>query len=126
MADLLRAGQEWLANQLKAHASCTVTYLRGASQVSVSATIGRTLMKLDDGYGGVRMEWTDRDFLIQPADLVLVGSQVLPERGDTIREAQAGKVYIYEVMAPGNEPHWRWSDTYRTLFRIHTKQIGME
>ena len=52
MADLLRAGQEWLANQLKTHASNTVVYVRGANQVSVTAILGRTLMKLEDGYGG--------------------------------------------------------------------------
>ena len=43
MADMLRAGQEWLANQLKSHASSTVVYVRGANQVSVYAIIGRTL-----------------------------------------------------------------------------------
>jgi len=66
MVDLLRAGQQWLASKLKSHASSTVVYVRGANQVSVLATIGRTLMKLDDGYGGIRMQWTDRDFLIAP------------------------------------------------------------
>jgi hypothetical protein len=117
MADMLRAGQEWLANQLKAHASRTVVYLRGANQTSVTAIIGRTLMKLEDGYGG---------FLVPPEELVLAGSQILPERGDTIRETDNGKVYIYEVNAPGSEPPWRWSDPHRRLLRIHTKQIGIE
>jgi hypothetical protein len=126
MADMLRAGQEWLANQLKAHASSTVVYLRGANQTSVTAIIGRTLMKLEDGYGGVHMQWTDRDFLVTPEQLVLAGSQVLPERGDTIRETDNGKVYIYEVNAPGSEPPWRWSDPHRRLLRIHTKQNGIE
>ena len=126
MADMLRAGQEWLANQLKTHASSTVVYLRGLNQTSVMAIIGRTLMKLEDGYGGVHMQWIDRDFLIAPSDLVLAGLQVLPERGDTIRESLDGKVYIYEVNAPGSEPPWRWSDPHQKLLRIHTKQIGIE
>ena len=126
MADMLRAGQGWLANHLKAHASCTVVYLRGANQTSVTAIVGRTLMKLEDGYGGVHMQWTDRDFLVPPEELVLAGSQILPERGDTIRETDNGKVYIYEVNAPGSEPPWRWSDPHRRLLRIHTKQIGIE
>jgi len=126
MADMLRAGQEWLANQLKAHASITVVYLRGVNQTSVTAIIGRTLMKIEDGYGGVHLQWTDRDFLVPPEELVLADSQVLPERGDTIRETDNGKVYIYEVNAPGSEPPWRWSDPHRRLLRIHTKQIGIE
>jgi hypothetical protein len=72
------------------------------------------------------MEWTDRDFLIHAADLVLAGNPTLPERGDIIRETQGGKVFVYEVMAPGGEPPWRWSDVYRKVLRIHAKQVGVE
>jgi hypothetical protein len=124
MTNLLQSGQTWLANQLKIHASSEVTYQRGANQVQLQAIVGRTLLKLEDGYGGVHMEWTDRDFLIATSDLILAGSPILPERGDIIREAENGTTYLYEVMAPGNEPPWRWSDPHRQLFRIHTKQIG--
>src|SRR5262245_38314125 len=126
MADLLQTGSDWLADQLKTHASRQVVYRRGPQQVAVQATIGRTLLKLDDGYGGVRMEWTDRDFLIHAADLVLSGAPVLPERAYLIRETVGAATVIYEVMAPGREPAWRWSDAYRKLLRIHTKQIGTE
>ena len=126
MPDLLQTGSDWLANQLKTHASRAVVYRRGALQVAVQATVGRTLLKLDDGYGGVRMEWTDRDFLIHAADLVLGGTPTLPERGDLIRETQGAKTFVYEVMAPGKEPPSRWSDVYRKVLRIHTKQVGVE
>jgi hypothetical protein len=126
MPDLLQTGSDWLADQLKAHAGRPVVYQRGTQQVTVSATVGRTLLKLDDGYGGVQMEWTDRDFLIQAADLVLGGVPTLPQRGDQIRETQGGKTFVYEVMAPGQEPEWRWSDGFRKVLRIHTKQVGTE
>jgi hypothetical protein len=126
MPDLLRTGSDWLAEMLKEHASRPVAYRRGADEVTVQATIGRTLLKLDDGYGGVRMEWTDRDFLIHAADLVLNGVAVLPERGDLIRETQGGKVIVYEVMAPGKEPAWRWSDVFHKVLRVHAKQVGVE
>jgi hypothetical protein len=126
MPDLLRIGSGWLAEMLKEHASRPVAYRRGTEEVAVQATIGRTLLKLDDGYGGVRMEWTDRDFLIHAADLVLNAVAVLPERGDVIRETQGGKVFMYEVMAPGKEPAWRWSDVFRKVLRIHAKQVGVE
>ena len=43
-----------------------------------------------------------------------------------IRETDGGKTYEYEVMAPGNDPCWRWSDDYRRTLRIHTKLIGTE
>jgi hypothetical protein len=101
-------------------------YRRGAAEVPVPAVIGRTLLKLDDGYGGVRMEWTDRDFLIHAADLVLGAVAVLPERGDTVRETVGTKTFVYEVMAPGKEPPWRWSDVFHKMLRIHTKKAGEE
>ncbi len=53
---------------------------RGATTAIVQATIGRTLLKLDDGMGGVRMEWTDRDFLIQALDLEMAGIAIPPQR----------------------------------------------
>ena len=124
MPDLLETASDWLADQLKTHASRTVTYQRGVDSVSVQATIGRTLLKLDDGFGGVRMEWTDRDFLIQADDLVLGGSATLPERDDQIRETVGTETFVYEVMAPGREPEWRYSDPYRKVLRIHAKQVG--
>lgn len=126
MTDVLHTGSDWLADQLKEHASRSVVYRRGTDEVAVQATIGRTLLKLDDGYGGVRMEWTDRDFMIHAADLVLNGNAVLPERGDLIHETQGDKTFVYEVMAPGKEPAWRWSDVFRKVLRIHAKQVGVE
>jgi len=126
MGDLLDDGLAWLAEQLKAHASRTVVYRRGANEVTVQATVGRTLLKLDDGYGGVRMEWTDRDFVIAADDLVLGGEKTLPQRGDQVRETVDGQTLVYEVLAPGSEPEWRWSDPHRRLLRIHTKQVGVE
>jgi len=123
MIDVLQDGLTWLRDQLKANASQEVIYRRGAEEVTLKAVVGRTLLKLDDGYGGVRMEWTDRDFLIAAEDLILGGQRVLPKRGDRILETHDGKTLVFEVLAPGNEPEWRWSDPHRTLLRIHTKLI---
>lgn len=126
MADLLKIGSDWLAAQFKAFASQTVTYVRGDSTVSVSATVGRTLLKLSDETGGVRMEWTDRDYLIQAAELVIGGVPIEPRQGDKIRETVGTTVNVYEVLAPGNEPVWRWSDGYGKVRRIHAKHVDTE
>ena len=123
MADLLETGQAWLADQLKTHASRQVVYQRGPQQVAVQATIGRTLLKLDDDYGGIRMEWTDRDFLIQAADLVLGAETITPERGDLVKETVGPLMTTYEVAAYGGEPPWRTSDPFGVVLRIHTKRI---
>jgi hypothetical protein len=126
MPDLLRDGQAWLADQLYEHVATEVVYRRGAEEATVRAVIGRTLLKLDDGLGGVRLEWTDRDYLIRAADLALGGNPAQPQRGDQIREAVGAQTLVYEVLAPGAKPPWRWADPHRQMFRIHAKQIATE
>ena len=124
--DLMARALSWHAGQLQSHLGQPVVYKRATSAVALCATIGRTLLKLDDGDGGIRMEWTDRDYLIPTASLVLAGVPVLPERGDLILERKGGVLYTYEVLAPGDEPPWRWSDPYRNMLRIHVKLIKQE
>src|SRR3954466_8485975 len=116
MSDLLQQGSDWLADRLKSVASQSVVFSRGATSNSVSATIGRTLFEATSELGIVE-RWEARDYLIQAVDLPL-GE---PRRGDQIREIQNGTTYVYEVMAPGNEPAYRFSDPYRKTYRIHTK-----
>ncbi len=119
MADLLERGSHWLEDQRAKHCTRDVIYVRGVVSVLVRATVGRTEFKTDDGET-VRIEFTDRDFLILAAALVLTGSPTLPERGDKVRETQDGTVYVFEVM------DWRYSDPYRQTFRIETKLVGTE
>lgn len=126
MGDLIESGVGWLKDKLKAHASRQVVYRRGTSEASVRAVVGRSLLKLDDGYGGIRMVWTDRDFLIAAEDLILDGARTLPQRGDQIEQIIDGTKHIFEVLAPGNEPEWRWSDPHQTILRIHTTKLNEE
>lgn len=125
MSDLLDTGLSWLEDQRKRFLSRTVTYRRGNSTVDVQATIGQTIFRLDDGYGAI-VRTESRDFLIATADLVLDSAAVLPERGDKIRETVGDEVFVYEVLAPGDEPHFKYSDPYRRTLRIHTKFNGVE
>lgn len=125
MSDLLESGSDWLAGQLKAHAGREVVYRRGAESAAVTATIGRTEFETIDEHGAVG-KWEARDYLIHAADLLLGGAAVLPERGDRIEETQGNQTFVYEVLAPSNEPVWRYSDAYRTLLRVHTKHVATE
>jgi len=125
VANLFETGATWLANQLKTHASADVIYVRGVDQIPVKATIGKTEFEIDDG-SGVVLRIQSRDFLIHAADLVLGGTEILPVAGDLIREVQGANTFVYEVMAPGNEPHYRYSDPFRKLLRIHTKHVATE
>jgi len=115
MSNLLAYGIGWVARKLIAHASRPIVYRRGANEVAVNAVVGRTLLKLDDDYGGVRVEWTGRDFWVVADDLVLGGQKTLPQRGDQILENEDGRTVIYEVLAPCDEPD-------HVMIRIHAKR----
>lgn len=125
MTNLLQIGASWLADQMKTHASIDVTYERGAEQVPVKATVGKTEFEIDDG-SGVIERFQSRDYLIHAAELVLGGAEALPAAGDLIRETQGASTFVYEVMAPGDEPHYRYSDPFRKLLRIHTKHVATQ
>ena len=91
----------------------------------MNATVGKTVFQIDNGYG-VRERIEVRDYLIAASEMVLSGNLILPKRGDRIRETSGTTVLLYEVMAPGKEPEFRFSDLYRYSFRIHTKLVGTE
>ena len=100
----------------------TVTYLRGQTQKEITATLGRTVFTVDNGYGLFeRVE--SRDYLVGVEELAGFG---IPLRGDRVRETIGDSIHVFEVLAPGNEPHFRYSDPYRTVYRIHTKHVGTE
>ena len=129
MPDLLQRGSDWLEDQRTQHATRWVTYQRGVvgdgPSVQVQATIGRTTFDVDNGTDALlRVE--SRDYLILTVDLVLEGEQTPPKQGDTIRESMGQTVMVYEVMAPGGAPHFRFSDPYRKTLRIHTKFVSQE
>lgn len=125
MADLLEQGMTFLDEKRHQHMTRAVVYARGASSVEVAATLGATTFEQADAFGIVQ-NIESRDFLIRTADLVLDGAQTLPKAGDRIRDTSAEQIYVYEVMAPGSEPSFRFSDPYRKALRIHTKHIATE
>lgn len=125
MPDLLETGSNWLENQRHQHMTRPVLYQRDTDTVELAATIGRTAFEQADEFGVIhRIE--SRDFLVRASDLVIATVQALPKAGDQIRETAGDQVFVYEVMAPGNEPPWRYSDPYRRTLRVHTKHVATE
>ncbi|MBI5725021.1 MAG: hypothetical protein HZA50_13755 [Planctomycetes bacterium] len=125
MADMLEQASDWLDAMRSKNLSRPVLYCRGSDAVEVGATVGRTIFEIDNGYGAIE-RFESRDFLVPVQTLVLNGVQVEPKPGDFFREAVGAKVLVYEVMAPGKEDCWRFSDRFRKVFRIHTKLVGTE
>ena len=122
MTDMLRKGQEWLSSKLTEHASREVVYRRDELGAVLKATIGKSEYDQDDGEGIVTRSQV-RDFLIDTQSLLLSVIGSLPRRGDTIVEIDGDTTFIFEVMALGGDPPWRYSDPFRLKLRIHTKQI---
>jgi len=120
MADILETASDWLTTMNHAHRARTVTYVRGETTASVVAVVGRTMHRVPRDFG-LFEEVETRDYLIQVDDLTAFGE---PAAGDRIKDTLNAVVEIFEVMSPGDEPVFRYSDAYRKLFRIHTKHVG--
>lgn len=123
MSDLFERGQQFLDDQRHQHMTQTVSYERGATAIEVQATIGETVFEQADDYGVIH-KIESRDFIIRTGDLVLGVAQALPIKGDRFRETVGTQEFIYEVMSPGQEPVFRYSDPYRKALRIHTKRVS--
>ena len=125
MGDLLDRGAAFLDAQRHQHLSRPVLYRRGTDEKEVQATIGKTEFEQVDEFGIVHRTQS-RDFLVRAIDLVLNNAVTLPKAGDRVRETVGATTFVYEVMAPGSEPPWRYSDAYRKTLRIHTKHVETE
>ena len=112
---LLEDAATWLTTQREECLSVPITYrFKNGGSAELTATIGRTLFRAETEYGTtIRVE--SRDFLVSAVNLAEA-----PQRGDRI--VHDGRVY--EVLAPNNEPVWRWSGPQHVAYRIHTKEIG--
>lgn len=103
-----------------------VDYIIGANVLPMIATLGSQLLKSSDGMGNVKMERTDRDFIIAATYLVLDGKQFLPVRGHVINLPVAFQGYVagkYEVAMINKDAPWRWADPFNKLVRIHTRFV---
>lgn len=121
MATLFTKLVDWLPGRAAQVAGVSVTYTRGTTSATVAALVGRTVFasQLD---GGPRIEFGDRDYLIEAADLTTFGE---PQIGDRITEVVGSTTRVWEIKTPGTgEPAWRWSDPQHTRYRVHTTQVA--
>jgi hypothetical protein len=125
---LLEKGQAFLNRAHKATESVAVTYTRktdaGVLLTTPTPTIqarhGRVMSSSRQEESGVAVQWSERVYLIEVADLVLGGQPTTPKRGDRITEA--GMIWELAPTDTG-DPFWRYSDPGRTLYRCYTKRV---
>jgi len=118
--DMLHRASDWLNGRRAENLSETVVlqyYSDGEKDgdpVTLTATRGRSLFRAEDRFG-VTIRVHSTDFIVIAADLTR-----FPAKGDEI--IADGRVF--EVLAPNDEPVWRWSGNYQEAIRIHTKDMG--
>ncbi|MEN6385306.1 MAG: hypothetical protein ABFD79_08905 [Phycisphaerales bacterium] len=117
MANLLKQGIEFLADKLKAHASETVIYKRGADTINICASFGKTDYQIED-QSGFKIGGQITDFLFYATDLVFDGLLTVPKAGDRIEVN--GRTYEALFI---NDGCWRYSDPYNKMIRFHAKEI---
>ena len=122
MSNLLEQGERWLAGMLQKHASTQLRYERSGISNTLRATIGRSVFEIADQLSSAVLRIESRDYLVAAEAFAATGFR-LPEPGDRVHEVQGVDEYVYEVLAPGGEPCWRWADSYRQQLRIHTKLV---
>lgn len=95
-----------LLGHLQVETGETVTYRRGADSVTLTAVAGRKERQgiIDDG---LAMATDELEFKLDPADLVLDSTQVLPERGDEITRTVGSASHVYVVRSEGGLPCYR-------------------
>ena len=122
MSDMLAAGAAFLSERATDTFATQVTYWRGSVSVTALATFGQFVFRTTDHQGRVKVERSDRDFILQSATLAAGGIPLPPRRGDRITWDGPNGAEDFEVMAPGNEPPYHYSDPFLNLVRVHTKR----
>ena len=114
-----------MARAVQGSRGVSVTYHRGGDVLPLTATPAEDRYLADDGHGLLQQHFV-RDYLLLAADLDFGQGPTEPARGDQIKQAFGDTVKVFEVVAMGGEPHWRYSDSGHTVLRIHTKLVATE
>lgn len=116
MPDMMADAATWFTNQLADNLSQTVTYRRGGLSVSLAAT--KCMVRAESTPEG-NIDFNPCDWLIKASAVILGGETVEPNKNDVIEESDGQK---WQVLPLAGEPEFRYSDQFRTCYRIHTKR----
>ncbi len=126
VADMFTAGQAMIAAAIEDNFARTVTYQTATQSIPVSATpMGGELLRLSDDYGGVRIQRTERSYLIIAAALTTAGVQ--PEAGHKIIDAgdPDGISRTWELRQPSeSDPAWTWVGSARMIIKARVQQVA--
>jgi hypothetical protein len=122
VADVLQTAAGWLAQQRDANVTQIIVYRRGTQSVAIQVTFGHSLLKLNDGRGGAKIERTERDLIVTASALNFGAGPVRPQRGDFADcTGPGGVTERWEVTSPSKDPEFRQADPWGVTLRIHLK-----
>jgi hypothetical protein len=112
--NMLASGIRWMADKQAVHASVNVEYRHGNRSFKTVAWLGHTKVETTDE-SGFRITSHVTDILIRAKNL-----PVTPALGDEIITDGSR----YEVLELPSDNCWCWSDPYKTVYRIHVRDLG--
>jgi len=126
MSDMIADGLAWLASVQKASCSQTITYIRGAQQITIQATFALQMLRVTDHEGNTKVERPDADFIFTAADLDFGAGPVEPADGDIIQATFGAVTKQFEArpVNHGSEPSWHYEDPFEVSVIVHGKYIG--
>ena len=121
---LFKRGRAMLRKKLFAHGSIPIVFIRGHAETSIRAVPGSSEFEQSAEYG-IAERTESVDFLVLATDIeTLPTFPHFPMPGDLIQHVVGEVTNVYEVMAFGSEPCFRYSDApSNTILRIHTKKV---
>jgi hypothetical protein len=133
MAEMMKDAFAWAFAKLLEVNSRTVTYRRGAQSVSLTAMIAgkqpvplnsQGMQRTEQDFVAPTADEYQRDYLIEPATLILGGEATNPQQGDYIDDTndKSGETHRYEVVPILGQPEYEKRD-YLVWLRIHTKHL---
>lgn len=126
--DRFAIGMARLIEHFQANAAVNIIYhkLEGGvdTVIPLVVWVGDTLFKILEK-DNQRMQWSDRDYLIPVANLVIGVVPFYPAKGHWIEELLPDPYGLqsFEIGSPDKEQDWRYDDLQHTVYRVHTKRV---
>ena len=126
MSDIIVDAVLWLNEQRELFMVVEAVYRRGGQSVTLPVSLLKTDFRRVDFEANSILQ-RERDVVVNASRIVLGGSVVRPEVGDTLDIPTPGGSVVerYRVEAPAGEQCYRNSDNHGVALRIHTKKIGV-